>query len=166
MKDILPESTLPYPKPVGLLKKILFIATGSDSIVLDSFAGSGTTAHAVLALNKEDGGNRKFILVECEDYADKITAERVRRVIKNSRNLLLPKPQGTELLRETLTWSKLTKAADLVAKVRDIETLQRADFDKITKQVKDSALIVTGEKKVKEQAEGLSGSFHLLHVGR
>ena len=52
-----------------------------DAIILDSFAGSGTTAHAVLALNKEDGGNRKFILIECEDYADTITAERVRRVI-------------------------------------------------------------------------------------
>ena len=49
--------------------------------MLDSFAGSGTTAHAVLALNKADGGNRKFILAECEDYADTITAERVRRVI-------------------------------------------------------------------------------------
>ena len=48
---------------------------------MDSFAGSGTTAHAVLALNKEDGGNRKFILVECEEYADTVTAERVRRVI-------------------------------------------------------------------------------------
>ena len=48
---------------------------------MDSFAGSGTTAHAVLGLNKEDGGNRKFILVECEDHADTITAERVRRVI-------------------------------------------------------------------------------------
>jgi len=53
-----------------------------NAIVLDSFAGSGTTAQAVLDLNKEDGGDRKFILVECEDYADKITAERVRRVIK------------------------------------------------------------------------------------
>ena len=49
--------------------------TLKDDIVLDSFAGSGTTAHAVLALNKEDGGDRKFILVECEDYADTITAE-------------------------------------------------------------------------------------------
>ena len=55
---------------------------GQDTIILDSFAGSGTTAQAVLDLNKKDGGNRKFILVECEDYADKITAERVRRVIK------------------------------------------------------------------------------------
>ena len=52
-----------------------------NDIILDSFAGSGTTAHAVLDLNREDGGNRKFILIECEDYADTITAERVRRVI-------------------------------------------------------------------------------------
>ncbi len=70
-----------YPKPVSLIRHILQMATGPDDLVLDSFAGSGTTAHAVLALNKEDGGNRKFILVECEDYADTITAERVRRVI-------------------------------------------------------------------------------------
>ena len=70
------------PKPTELIKHLLQIGTDKDSIILDSFAGSGTTAHAVLDLNKEDGGSRKFILVEMEDYADKITAERVRRVIK------------------------------------------------------------------------------------
>ena len=70
------------PKPVRLVRRMLQIATNPGDLVLDSFAGSATTAHAVLALNKEDGGNRKFILVECEDYAEKITAERVRRVIK------------------------------------------------------------------------------------
>ena len=70
------------PKPHTLIKRILQIGTDPDSIILDSFAGSGTTAHAVLALNKEDGGNRKFILIECEDYADTTTAERIRRVIK------------------------------------------------------------------------------------
>ena len=70
------------PKPISLMKKIINVSTDNDALILDSFAGSGTTAHAVLALNKEDGGNRKFILVECEGYADKITAERVRRVIK------------------------------------------------------------------------------------
>ena len=57
------------------------MSSNSNDIILDSFAGSGTTAHAVLALNKEDDGNRKFIVIECEDYADTITAERVRRVI-------------------------------------------------------------------------------------
>ena len=69
-------------KPTSLVKRILQIAADKDSIVLDSFAGSGTTAHAVLALNKEDGGNRRFVLVECEDYVDRLTAERVRRVAK------------------------------------------------------------------------------------
>ena len=70
------------PKPASLVKRILQIATDKDSIVLDSFAGSGTTGHAVLALNKEDGGNRRFVMVECEDYVDTLTAERVRRVAK------------------------------------------------------------------------------------
>ena len=70
------------PKPLKLLQRLLRLSTDAGAVVLDSFAGSGTTGHAVLALNKEDGGNRKFIMVECEDYADTITAERVRRVIK------------------------------------------------------------------------------------
>ena len=73
------------PKPTRLIANLIEIAEGvskkNDTIILDSFAGSGTTAHAVLAMNKEDDGNRKFILIECEDYADTITAERVRRVI-------------------------------------------------------------------------------------
>ena len=69
------------PKPSTLIRELLSFATDADSIVLDSFAGSGTTAHAVLAQNHDDGGNRRFNLVECEDYADSLTAERVRRVI-------------------------------------------------------------------------------------
>ena len=74
------------PKPVQLLKDLISLATKQNDIILDSFAGSGTTAHAVLTLNKEDGGNRKFILIECEDYADTITAERVRRVMNSVEN--------------------------------------------------------------------------------
>ena len=69
------------PKPVRLIERVLQIATDKNSIILDSFAGSGTTAHAVLNLNKQDGGNRKFILIEMEEYANTITAERVKRVI-------------------------------------------------------------------------------------
>ncbi len=70
-----------YPKPVRLIQRIIQIATDSDSIILDSFAGSGTTAHAVLNMNKADGGRRKFILIEMMDYAESITAERIKRVI-------------------------------------------------------------------------------------
>jgi len=75
------KSPFDTPKPVRLIERILKIATDKDSIVLDSFAGSGTTAHAVLKMNAEDGGNRKFILVEMMDYAETVTAERVKRVI-------------------------------------------------------------------------------------
>ncbi|MEE0084333.1 MAG: DNA methyltransferase, partial [Paludibacteraceae bacterium] len=83
IKDIFSDSKFPFdtPKPTRLINRILQIATDTNSIILDSFAGSGTTAHAVLNLNKKDGGNRKFILVEMEDYAETITAERVKRVI-------------------------------------------------------------------------------------
>ena len=71
-----------YAKPVRLIEYMLRISQqDSNSIILDSFAGSGTTAHAVLNMNKIDGGNRKFILVEMGNYADTITAERVKRVI-------------------------------------------------------------------------------------
>lgn len=73
-------------KPVELLTRIIQLATDEDSIILDSFAGSGTTAHAVLALNNEDGGKRRFVLIECEDYVDSVTAERVRRVIKGVKS--------------------------------------------------------------------------------
>ena len=84
LKKIFGEQKLDYPKPSSLVQELILLNTHSDkdSVILDSFSGSGTTAHAVLALNKEDGGNRRFILVECEEYAEKITAERVRRVIK------------------------------------------------------------------------------------
>lgn len=70
------------PKNVEVIKSLLKLCSDEEDIVLDSFGGSGTTAHAVLALNKADGGSRRFILVEGEDYADTLTAERVRRVIK------------------------------------------------------------------------------------
>lgn len=71
-----------FPKPVQLIQYLLGFYSKEDSIILDSFAGSGTTAHAVLNMNKADGGHRKFILVEMMDYADSITAERVKRVIR------------------------------------------------------------------------------------
>ena len=98
MINIFNQPIFTNPKPSGLIKKLIQSVTYNDknAIILDSFAGSGTTAHAVLDLNKEDGGKRKFILVECEDYADKITAERVRRVIKG-----VPKAK-TESLKKGL----------------------------------------------------------------
>lgn len=87
-KDLLKQifngrSPFDYPKTTFLLKRIIQLITNQEDLILDSFAGSGTTGHAVLDFNKEDGGNRKFILVELEkNIAKKITAERIKRVIR------------------------------------------------------------------------------------
>lgn len=71
------------PKPVRLLERVITIGADKDSIIMDSFAGSGTTGHAVLALNKADGGNRRFICIEMEEtIAKTITAQRLRKVIE------------------------------------------------------------------------------------
>ncbi len=80
LKEIFGGKVFDYPKSLETLSRIVEMATDKNSIVLDSFAGSGTTAHAVINLNAADGGNRKFILIELNDYAENITAERVKRV--------------------------------------------------------------------------------------
>ena len=106
------ESKSPFetPKPVRLLSQILRIATDKDALVLDSFAGSGTTAHAVLKANAEDGGNRKFIMVEMEeDIADSVTAERIRRVINGYSH----GDKTTDGLGGTFTFCTLGDAIDL-----------------------------------------------------
>jgi len=153
------------PKPVGLLNKILLVATRDNSIILDSFAGSATTAHAVLAQNVKDDGNRRFILVECEDYADKLTAERVRRVINGYK---YKGTQKEELLRENITWSNFSKVKQhqkLLDQVQAIDNLEKSRFDVIKKTIKDGELVVTGEKKVNKKAEGLGGGFSYYTLG-
>ena len=72
-----------YPKPVALIERILYMIGDKSAIVMDSFAGSATTGHAVLKANAEDGGNRRFILVEMnDDIAQGVSAVRMRRVIE------------------------------------------------------------------------------------
>ncbi|MBM2576389.1 site-specific DNA-methyltransferase [Jannaschia sp. Os4] len=162
IKAIFGEKVFDTPKPVKLIERVLEHAISHDGIVLDSFAGSGTTAHAVLEANKRDSGNRRFILVEMEDYADRLTAERVRRVIEGYD---FTGTQRTELLREKLTWTKLKKADKLTDAVEKIENLHGHEYDAVKKTVKDGELIVTGEKKVEERAEGLGGTFTYCTLG-
>ena len=93
------EKKFNFPKPSSLIEHLISIATLTDksAIILDAFAGSGTTAHAVINLNAADGGNRKFILIETQDYCKTITAERVKRVGGNFRFYRL----GEKLFDET-----------------------------------------------------------------
>jgi adenine-specific DNA-methyltransferase len=93
VRKILGNKDFPYPKPLSLIKNLLAQASQPNDTILDFFAGSGTTAHAVLALNAEDGGKRKFILCSSTEATHKepdknlcrdVCAERVRRVIKGA----------------------------------------------------------------------------------
>ena len=150
------------PKPVLLLKRVLDLATNEHSIILDSFAGSGTTAHAVLAANQKDGGERQFILVECEEYADSLTAERVRRVIGGYS---FQGTQREELLKKSLTFTDLKNSNKVLMQIASIENMESHRFDKIEKKVKDGELLVEGVKSITDRVEGLGGSFTYCTLG-
>ncbi len=157
------EVTFDGPKPHKLIARILDLCASENSIILDSFAGSGTTGHAVLEANRKDGGNRKFILVECEDYADTLTAERLRRVIQG---YAYTGTQREELLNEKITWSVFEKKQrELLEKIDGIEALYGHEYDKIKKEIKDGVLTVTGERSVSEKAPGIGGSFTFCRLG-
>ena len=81
LDQILGERMFAFPKAVDFLQRVLDVACPKDSLIMDSFAGSGTTGHAVLAMNKADGGNRRFICIEMDrTIATTITAQRLRKV--------------------------------------------------------------------------------------
>ncbi len=150
LKGIFSDQQLPFdnPKALGLLQRIFTIAASKDALILDSFAGSGTTAHATLQLNQEDNGNRKFILVECEDYADKITAERIRRVIKGipkAKDEVLKKGLGGSFtycaLGDEISPEKMLTGSNLP----DYETLARHVVYTATGQSPDKLRKATGK---------------------
>ncbi len=105
LSSILGSSSFDFPKDEEVLQKFIEMSTEKDSIIMDSFAGSGTTAHAVLKQNAEDGGNRRFILVEMDEgIARDVTAERVRRVAQGYTNA---KDQAVEGLGGSFNFCKL-----------------------------------------------------------
>ena len=168
------------PKPVALIERILEIGAPDNALIFDSFAGSGTTAHAVLKANAKDGGTRRFILVEGEAYADTLTAERVRRAINGYAWV---GNQREVLLEEKITYTQFKKADAWLAKVEAIKTREGfaddptagdlADqgttrhkrFDKINVKLEGGVLRVEGEKRISERAEGLGGEFTYCTLG-
>jgi adenine-specific DNA-methyltransferase len=140
------------PKPWQLIQRILQVATDKDSIVMDSFSGSGSTAHAVLKQNARDGGTRKFILIEMkEDVAVEVTAKRVSKVISGYPYT------GTsreELLREKITFTSIKNAEEILERVSVIEEAEKDRFTRIKKEVKDGELVVAGELDVAEELPG------------
>lgn len=157
------RSPFETPKPSSLIERIVQIATDEDSIVLDAFAGSGSTAHAVISQNKKDKGNRKFVLVELMDYAEDITAERIRRVMSGYPYKGKIKE---ELYRKALTSANLAKVPKFLEEANAIRVANADKFTKISKPtVKDNAIVVVGELQVDEMMPGLGGAFDFYELG-
>lgn len=153
------------PKPTRLIQRILQIATAQDSIILDSFAGSATTAHAVLNMNKADGGNRKFICIEMMDYADTITAERVKRVINGYK----AEEDKEELLYdEELKPSNLNNAPQMLADAKAAKKAAKESgaYDSVgNPKIVDNHLQVIGKIKATEEIVGTGGNFSYYKLG-
>lgn len=159
LRSILPDNKFDFPKPVALISRLLQIGANEDSIILDSFAGTGTTAHAVQSLNKEDGGNRKFILIECEEYADTVTAERMRRVING-----VPTAKDESLktgLGGSFTFCELGEALN-VEKILTGENLP--SYKALAQYVFYTATGESLNKDVREQPDYLVGETGLFEI--
>ena len=166
LKDIFSkDGVFSNPKPIELIQHFINITTSKNDIILDSFAGSGTTAHAVLEQNALDGGNRKFILVETMDYAKDITAERVKRVVegysftgKDKTTLFEKKLSMTDILNSK-------KMQDLSNEAKTIVEENSSNFDKIEKSFKENSLKIEGIKDIKGFKKGLGGGFKYCELG-
>jgi adenine-specific DNA-methyltransferase len=149
LKALFPEvkKVFSYPKPVKLIKHLLKIVDNKNAIVLDFFAGSGTTAHATLDLNKEDGGNRLFVLIEQMDYVETLTVERMKRATKHFKfnsgfvylELLelnqifisrIKKANGKVQLLEI--WKEMLEKAFLDYKASDSKLLDKKTLEKLS----------------------------------
>lgn len=157
------KSPFDTPKPTRLIERILEIATREDSIILDAFAGSGTTMHAALRLNKRDHGMRKTILVELMDYAERITAGRVRKVMTGYDY------QGTKketLYAKKLTVTALKKMDRWLGEANNVMEMFRSDYDSVKMQLSDNTLSVVGSKAIKRHRDGLGGQFDFYQLGQ
>lgn len=151
------------PKPTRLIDRIIQISCDKDSIILDSFAGSGTTAHSVLKANSADGGTRHFILVEMMDYAESIDAERIRRVISGYTS----SDDVEEAVYDVeLTAGNIEDGAALLAEAKQAARQARGEYDRVSKpKVEDGHLRVIGTYTSTEEIAGTGGSFSFYELG-
>lgn len=157
------KGKFPYPKPMQLVKDIIQRISKKDSIVLDSFGGSGTTAHAVLSLNAEDGGSRNFILIEMMDYAETITAERVRRIASGYK---FQGEVSEDIYSVKLTPKNILKSSELLEEANKAIEEKKSEYIKVGKpKIKDDCLKVEGTKLYTEVMEGIDGEFDFYELG-
>ena len=163
IKELFPNSEIPFetPKPTKLMEKILSLKNDPNAIVLDSFAGTAATGHAVLNLNKKDGGNRKFILVELEDYAEDLTAKRIEKAIQGYEF----NGKKKKVLNDySINITNLKKSNKILEKYNEYKNDD--EFTKVKIESNNGNIAITGEKKYAGKYEGLGGSFDFYELGK
>jgi len=158
------KSPFDTPKPTRLLERILDIATDDDSIVLDSFAGSGTTAHAVLLANQKKHSHKKFILVELLDYADTTTAYRVKKAMTGYKATM---KHEEEIYSKKLTIKNLTKVETFLKEAETVIEKEQGKYAEISKpKLQDNCIKVIASRVSDGFVEGLGGSFDYYELGK
>jgi len=162
IKEIFPDSKLPFetPKPTKLMEKVLSLKNNPNSIILDSFAGTASTAHAVLNLNK-DGGKRKFIMVEMEDYAETITAARIKKVIQGYE---YNGNKRTELATYSVNLTNLKKANKIIEEYTKYNKDKK--YSDVTIESTKGNITITGTEKICGKIEGIKGNFDFYELGK
>lgn len=165
LKEILPEAEkkFNYPKPIALIKSVIQIICNSEDIVLDSFAGSGTTGHAIIDLNKSLDYELNFILIEMMDYANNITAERMRRAISGYP---FKGKKEEEIYSKKLTAKNILKAEEILKEAEAVSIEKANEYTKISKpKIADNCLKIIGTKIYDDKMEGLGGAFDYYELG-
>ena len=158
------KSPFDTPKPTRLIERILDIATDDNSIILDSFAGSGTTAHAILLANLKKHSHKKFILVELMDYADTTTAYRVKKAITGYKATM---KHEEEIYNKKLTIKNLTKAESFLKEAETVIEKEQGNYAEISKpKLQDNCIKVIASRVADGFVEGLGGSFDYYELGK
>lgn len=162
IKEIFPDSKLPFetPKPIKLMEKILSLKNNPNAIILDSFAGTASTGHAVLNLNKRDGGDRKFILIELEDYAQEITAERIKKVIQGYN---YEGNKKTEIASYSVNLTSLKSADKIIEKYNKLN--QDEKYSEVIIEANNGNISIAGTERITGKTEGIEGGFDYYELG-
>lgn len=164
LRDMLgAEGFFDTPKPVQLIERVIDLVCDADSIVLDAFAGSGTTGHAVLKRNKVDGGSRSFILIETiEDVATKTTAPRLKKAVGGYQS----KKKDDIVIKEfPITIANFKSGGKIIAELQHEKDVQSKNFDELTIDIKEDRVRLIANNGGENFISGLGSGFKYCTLG-